>query len=85
MELKAGRVMMLLSSAMALTFEGGYAVMYNGSHVYLPAYAEMIVKKRTITLVYDDGSKLIAQKKANETKLSATAYFKGRTIGYIGY
>ena len=46
MQLKALRVITLLHSAMALTFEGGYAVMYNGSRVELPAYNEMVVKKK---------------------------------------
>ena len=80
MALKALQTKALRHSAMALTFEGGYAVMYNGSRVELPAYNEMVVKKNTITLVYDDGSKLVAHRVANETRLSVSAYYKGRVV-----
>ena len=80
MKLKALQTMALMYSAMALTFEGGYAVMYNGSRVELPDYTEMVVKNSTITLVYDDGSKLIARRVAKETTLRATAYYNGRAV-----
>lgn len=80
MQLKALKVITILHSAMALTFEGGYAVMYNGLRTALPAHVEMVVKGGTITIVYDDGSKLVARRIPNETTLDASAYYKGRAV-----